>query len=402
MKNILLLTIIILGSSLPKGFAQSDFRKGFIVTPEKDTVHGEIDYSVQQLCIFRKENSITEFAPSQLLGYRFYDAKYFSSQVLENSFVEALIIGELNLYKNDKGYFIQKSGGEVHKLESQKKAVEEGGIIKFRDDTRWKGIISFLTRDCEQSAQLIQKLGLNEISLTNFVINYHECREAAFTFFKASKPLLKLDVGLTAGLAQSFISLNREMNYFGYLKDHYSSVDPFFGFVFTTSFPRLGEKVTLQTEFLLIKAGFSSYIVKDLPFSNEYHTADIEVTSLSIPFLLKYSLSENKIPLFFQLGIGYDNHFRYGSVLISEREYQDNTSTTTESKALALRKNQIGFIGGVGVQKSFKRVKGVLAVRYLQGHQPYSFRVNPQQPRLYPDLLAKIDRLSLSLILQTK
>ena len=403
MKYILLFTLVSLGFSMPKGLAQSDFKKGFIVTPEKDTVHGEIDSGNEKIIRFRRENTIKEFTPSQLPGYGFNDGKYFTSRVLENSFVEALIVGELNLYKHDQGYFIQKSGGEIHKLESPKVAVQDAGIRKSKEDTRWKGIVAYLTTDCEQSEQLLQKLSLNELSLVNFVISYHKCREAAYTDFKAGKSLFRMGVGLTAGLAQSFIKVEKEMNQFGHLKDLYSSVDPFCGLVFEASFPRLGERVALQTEFLLIKSNYWSYLIMDLPHSRDYHTATIDVTSLSVPVLLKYSLTGNRIPLFLQLGISYDNHFKFKSVLISEREYPDNTRSVIEGRELVLRNRQIGFIGGVGVGKSFNKFKGVLALRYLHGHQPYDSQESNQTGLSHiPDLLAKIDRLSLSLILLTK
>lgn len=97
MKYILLFSLVSLGFSMPKGLAQSDFKKGFIVTPEKDTVHGEIDSGNEKILRFRTENTIKEYTPSQLHGYGYNEGKYFTSWVLENSFVEVLSISVSNV-----------------------------------------------------------------------------------------------------------------------------------------------------------------------------------------------------------------------------------------------------------------------------------------------------------------
>ena len=395
MKNLPYLIIAIFVFTIPKGIAQSDFRKGFIITTQKDTVHGEIDYRPNsknyQTCHFKNNGTVTEYAPSQILGYRFYNDKYFTSQVLDDSFVEVLIDGDLSLFKHEEGYSIQKSGGELHNLESQKAIVEEDGKSKVKEDTRWKGIVSYLTLDCEQNPQLLQSLKLEEKSLTHFVINYHKCKGAEFTYYKTEKPGPKMEFGFIAGLTQSNIKIRRVFNLKGYLADNYLSTDPFVGFIFAASLPEFSEKIVLQSELHLIKSNFSSSIVLNPYLRTEYHDAFIDVLTMSVPFTLKYSLSGKKYPLFFQLGFSYDKNLKTDSKLISQWAYQyPDTVVTKESLAFEINKNQVGLIGGIGAEKSFKKFKGAVTIRY-----------NPALKTNLSVEASKIDRFSFSLILLT-
>ena len=82
---------------------QSDFREGFIITPKNDTIYGSIDYPSNargyDLCLYKDESGIKEFSPDQINGYGFSNDKFFQSDIIDNSFVEALVLGHANLYK---------------------------------------------------------------------------------------------------------------------------------------------------------------------------------------------------------------------------------------------------------------------------------------------------------------
>lgn len=381
--------------SITSGTAQSRFRKGFIITIQKDTVHGEIDYRSNtknyRTCRFKSKGTLTEYTPSQILGYRFYNDKYFTSQVLDDSFVEVLIDGDLSLFKHEEGYSIQKSGGEINNLEFQKAVAEEEGNKKVKEDTRWKGIISYLTQDCEKNEQLMQGLKPDEKSLTDFVINYHKCKGTGFTYYKSRKTGPNMEFGFITGLTQSSMKIRGLFNVMGHLADHYTSINPYFGLIFAASFPEFSERIVLQSELHLIKTNYSSSIVLDKFLKTEYHNAFIDVLTMSIPFSLKYSLSEKKYPLFFQLGFSYDKNLKTDSKLISQWAYQyPDTVVTKESLAFEINRSQVGLIGGIGAEKSFKKFKGAITIRY--------------HPALKTNLsveATKIDKFSFSLIFLT-
>lgn len=68
--------------------AQTDFRRGHIITLNSDTVYGEINYSnegkLNQVCYFRSPaGEIVEYTPEELTGYRFDNSKYYVSKEFE-------------------------------------------------------------------------------------------------------------------------------------------------------------------------------------------------------------------------------------------------------------------------------------------------------------------------------
>ena len=82
-----LITIgIIIFLSIIRLNAQSDFRNGYIIENDNDTIIGLIDYKGSKAnakkCIFIKdinsENQI--FTPEEIKGYRFTNSKYYISK----------------------------------------------------------------------------------------------------------------------------------------------------------------------------------------------------------------------------------------------------------------------------------------------------------------------------------
>jgi len=126
MKNLVFLIIFFL-VIIQHLTAQTDFRDGFIVKLNMDTVYGQVDYRGDALsakvCKF-KNNLITkveEYSPYDIAGYGFIDGKNYVTKTLDMGeeikilqqkyFVEFLVKGLVNLYfyRDDKDhYFIEK------------------------------------------------------------------------------------------------------------------------------------------------------------------------------------------------------------------------------------------------------------------------------------------------------
>lgn len=370
--------------------AQSDFRQGYIITMDHDTVYGEIDYRANshnyRSCLFKKENTITTYLPSELRGYRYLNDKYYASLLLEEAFVEVLVAGELSLYKYNKEFYVQRTGGELYKLEFNKSSVEKEGGAVHRVDSRWKGILSHLTSDCEQHMEAIRGLRLHETSLTRFVIKYHQCTGRDYEDYKVAKPWTESRLRLTTGFTLSSIRPGPEIDLYGEFADLYQSVDPYIGLVFSVASPRLSEKITMQTELQLIRSGFYS-LVEVRNFRHENHEVAIEVTTLSAPVLFQYAPGGKNSALFFQLGLSHDYNFQWSSRLRVERKNRDHMMVI-EHPAFELSNFQIGFLSGAGIQKSFSRFTTAAALRY---NHSTGFRNRSMS-------MVNINRLSLSLV----
>jgi len=121
-KRVFLLVLTILIFFAVK--AQSDYRTGYIINLQGDTIYGLINFKGDKAnaksCIFKKGNDLEKvtYTPSQIKSYQFVDGKYYLSSISLNYklkdhvFLECLIKGSLSVfyYQDDvkDHYFVAK------------------------------------------------------------------------------------------------------------------------------------------------------------------------------------------------------------------------------------------------------------------------------------------------------
>lgn len=153
----LLLIIFIAGGS-----AQSDFRKGYVIALEGDTLYGEIDYRgdkrMSSICSFRvdQDSDVKEYTPDEIRAYRFVDSKYFVSKELKGKrfFFEYLIKGQLNIYylRDEKSrYYIEKEGVGFVELPFEEgiRKAEDGKDYAY-ETVKHKGILEYFMSDAPE------------------------------------------------------------------------------------------------------------------------------------------------------------------------------------------------------------------------------------------------------------
>ncbi|MFT7036614.1 MAG: hypothetical protein ACJA2S_005148 [Cyclobacteriaceae bacterium] len=389
------LTLFILLLTIGSSYSQSNFRRGFIITSKKDTIQGQVDYRSNsknyKSCIFKSEQLEKEYDPNQILGFGYTDDKFFTSQIIEGSFVEALIIGEISLYRSLDKYHIKKDTA-IFDIESMIEEVNIDGKVRQMDKGKWRGVLIYLTSDCSTNLRsLIAELKLEEKSLTRFVIKYHKCIGAEFTEFKADIPWTQFDFGTTIGLSRSDIQIDDYAESFPYLDNSYTSIDPFIGLILNISFPRISERIALQGEVHFMKSSYSA-LVKLEGSSTQYHDTFIDLSTLSIPLSMKYSFPEKRFGLYLQAGLNYDHHLNASTRLLTEQAYGNVVNTYPERAAFELSNNQFGYWGGIGLHKSYEKFRGGVTIRYVQ-----MSTLNRTE-----DLFANNNKVSLSIILFKK
>jgi hypothetical protein len=100
--NILFISTILMVFQLR---AQGDFRKGYIITQERDSITGFVDYRfdkfASQQCVFKrtKKSSKEKYSPNQLYAYGFIGDKRFVSQKIElkTTYQRETICGHIKL-----------------------------------------------------------------------------------------------------------------------------------------------------------------------------------------------------------------------------------------------------------------------------------------------------------------
>ncbi len=350
-------------------FGQKDFRNGFIITLEHDTINGQLDYRSNsknyKSCIFKSEQGEAEYYPTQILGFGYVNDKFFTSQITQNSFVEALVTGRINLYKS-KDKFLIKKDTALYDLELITEHVEIDGKIGTKKNNRWRGILTYLISDCLDNVNnLISRINLDEKSLTQLLVAYNKCSGKAFTEYKANKPWTRFEVGASLGVTKSEILIDNESQTYSYIDASYRSVDPSIGLLIAISSPRITERVAFQGEIYFIKSAYSS-MVEFGDVTPEYHDTYIDLSTLSVPLSLKYSFPEKKYGWYLQGGINYEYHLKSDTRLLSEYVTGNVVNTAAERPAFEVNDNQIGYWGGIGILKSYRKFKGSISIRYFQ------------------------------------
>lgn len=129
MKRILLILHIALISIAMH--AQENPERGFVITNEKDTLYGTIDFRTNKInckqCVFKADGTeeYKTYMPGDIAGYRFlHNGKFYVSHVFDydgnthNMFAEYMVKGAMNVYRvaglcSDYVYFFENEDHEV-------------------------------------------------------------------------------------------------------------------------------------------------------------------------------------------------------------------------------------------------------------------------------------------------
>lgn len=359
--------------------AQTDYRKGYIVTQPGDTISGLINYREGpgsfRFCDFKsaKEVKATRYYPADLKGYRFENDRSFEARlvevdegVTENVFLEALVKGTASLYKARDVYFIEK-GEAFHRLTNEKSIVRVEGQDMLKNSNRYIGLLIYLLGDCSTLKKRIEETELREKSLTRLLESYNECVGTEAISYKDKKPWAAYEAGIVLGYYASSLSFSVNGPDYYYLKGEYSrSNTPTGGLALSLSFPRIHERLAIVANVLYVKAKYQTYNEEERFNAYERNDVLISLDELLIPVGVRYTFPERKITPYVNLGFSYDVHLQSSSLWIRESE-QFNEVKTYEADAYENRTHQLGYWGGLGIQKDVgKKLKGFLELRYEQ------------------------------------
>ena len=260
--------LLLTGSSI---WAQRDYRKGYIITNEQDTIYGWIDYRGDvrnaKICSFRKTEigQATEYTPADIAAYRYIDNKFYISKnignadVQEQVFLEYLVNGLAKLYyfrdENFNDHYYIENDGQFLELKIVKKEVEIDGKTKIQSVKTYIGILKATLNVWEMNSE-IDNARLEHSSLINIARDYHQyaCTDGSECIvYEKKKPLMALRIGPVVGADISTLKLME------YDVEKYK-FDPSTNFIagVTLNFlmPRLNEKIFLQMQIMYTKYYF--------------------------------------------------------------------------------------------------------------------------------------------------
>ena len=285
--------------------AQRDYRRGYIITNQQDTIYGWIDYRGDtrnaKICSFRETEtgSATDYTPSDIAAYRFIDSKYYVSKNIGSDdahhqfFLEYLVNGMVKLYyyrddDNNDQYFIEKDGHLLELKTEQKEEVVEGAIRK----TTKKSYIGTLkaTLNVWEMNKQIDHARLDHSSLIDIAKDYHHyvCTDGSECIvYEKKKPLIAVRIAPVMGADLSMFKLmDRDVEKYNLNP----STNLTIGVNLNFSMPRINEKLFLQ-----IQAMYTKYYFFDAYKIGNYAT-DVHVHSnvLQMGLGIKYEYPKGK------------------------------------------------------------------------------------------------------------
>ena len=157
-----------------------DHFAGFIITLDNDTIRGELlqeSFNANfSYCQFKSnDDSYKKFLPSEIKGFKYDKGRFYVSQVVEASFMHALVLGKVSLYTDGFDYFVGKDE-KLYPLKGGTQKARIDGQRGVKEDHRWRGILSVLIGDClSNSNELVSRTLIQEKSLSKLISKYNKC-----------------------------------------------------------------------------------------------------------------------------------------------------------------------------------------------------------------------------------
>lgn len=368
-KNIFLLVIIFLILSYFAS-AQTDFRPGYYITWENDTVYGLIDYRGEirnsGFCSF-KENETSEpvrFEPGEIKAYRFAESKYYISKKIKvdneekQVFVEFLLYGIINLYFyrdiNNYMYLIEGENGRIIELTNEKDTEYVAGKGETERKThKYIGQLKATLADCKEIQDEIENVVLEHASLIHITKEYHDymCDDEQCIIYakQVKKSKVKIAPVIGGGISSLHFDKGEFSNY-----SFNNSLFPMIGLLIHISLPKWNEKLSMEIETDFSKPDFQgAYIDDHSSFKTDYYNAQINVISFQPSVALKYTFGKSKIKPTLAAGI-YSNFLISPDEKVTKKSVHTDAEYNSETNETPLASNVFGVLLQAGCDFELK------------------------------------------------
>ncbi len=344
MKNII--TLIWLGIILVINtlsvYSQFDYRLGYIVTNEGDTVKGYIEYGNARnrayYCYFKKDSTLKphKYLPDELKSitvgnYRYSVSKevYLNGQK-QRLFLEYLVKGAMNLYyfidQNAAEYYFIEKEGVLYELTNAPKEKTIDGKKYIGTTNKYIRTLKFLTRESPGTTKLLEKMDFGPRSFIKITKDYHDniCDTAECIIYTREQRSLKDEkIQIKAGIAigNSFTRVENRNQIQG--RTFFVGTDEYLLTINSSNFgENFGDNDMVFNEFFVFP-GFYLNITpnRKLSFQLEFwyrqekysnNELSIKHQSISFPIIIKRDfLFYNKMSPYINAGLSYNYHYNF-------------------------------------------------------------------------------------------
>lgn len=372
--SIILITLI--SNSI---FAQSEFKDGYIITENKDTVRGFVEYTIniknKNTCSFRetKTGKITQYNSNQIIGYGLWNLQHFistkiiDSVIIYQGFIEILIRGEVNLLYGNRHYYLLSNSNELTELINPNKTViSPVGDLKVSTGIYKNQIKNALSYRCQNLTKRdFERLNYNHSSLINIVEKYHDC--IGSKSIKLNKEFDMLQVWIGFSLVSQHTTSNFESSTGSFNGLTARPVKSNIAFSIRPSvlsqLPYVNKKINIGIEFGQFNYEHSSNFGKMITTSiGSNYTTIIEFTNRKTTTFLRYNYIRNRISLFTDVGLSV-NGISNSTVIILREDISD-AIVKIAKEDLRLKKREVAFCTSIGSMYNMKNRKLFLQFRH--------------------------------------
>ncbi len=361
--------------------AQSDFKPGYIITLQGDTVNGLINFRGDKAngkgCMFKTatERESVTYTPDQIKSYRYIDGKYYVSSISlncgfkEQVFLEYVIKGSVSIfYYQDEvkdHYFALKDSSVLeldHHIRLTGNAEED--ILILAKPEKFKEQLTLLTQDQPTLIGKIDGIDCSTKDLISITKEYQTLScpsQECIQFEKKTSGRFKVKFGILSAAGLSHLS---SPPYNMYISDYEETkcldFKPAFTFEIGAALNMFLDytgrnKFCIQLSPALNFVEYTSNEERPLPPLLYIYKLNVKFTTLKIPLLLKYSFySSNKSILpFVKFGPGFAIYLRqkgsyeYYSVPLSGSTSQPTIYTKPLNEVS--KSTEIYFVAGAGI-----------------------------------------------------
>lgn len=371
------LLLILLSFSAATVFAQSNFKQGYVITNQNDTIDGWIDFRTDHVnterCRLKKvlEDVDTIYLPGEIKGYRFSEeGKFYVSDEIEvdgkmkKVFLEYLLQGIVSLYYYPDVYYLQDEKGEKHLISKGDDIEIQNADTKYKtfrkEDTRYIGLLKHHLHQSFNVLKKADKIRYNAKDIVDLTKTYHDdvCTtgEECIIFKANTKKNVKFNFSVYAGLQYNSFKLSKER--FNKVVDDITSLSPVVGVQLNLSAPRLNKYLSLQLDISLSGIKSSIYPEEGICTNNAHIYESDFAVCLSNKTGLKYTfmqLSERIQPII-EGGVNLSRFLSSGNSDVIE--YNDKTCA--------------GFYAGTGFDYRFKNGKAIIVRFTYDNNKTYN------------------------------
>ncbi len=292
--------------------AQTDYRPGFVITDNNDTIEGFINYSTEKdnyfQCKFKKEISAFRtfytYTAEEIKAYYIYNKRYYESREMptlagdKRVFVEVLVRGDITVLKYRNQFIIEKNN-EYYNLNYLKDTAQ-----KHRQLIEYHKILHELLAGCEKIHATIDNTSLERNSLIKLFEKYYSCINKPYEIYVSRFTLPDITFGILLGVNISSVNFQSGSSEFDYLTGDWNySVKPLFGARFFIESFKRNKHLSVFSGVSIYQTKFFSEKITSVNNELETNQIRIDYFTLKIPIGLYHRFNFRKFSPFLNFGL---------------------------------------------------------------------------------------------------